>query len=551
MLVGDYLDQAGIIALQTISGYIGDPLLTELLTQMHEGMREGSLFILGEDLSKDTLNRVRLSAWSNLIGSPGEYKPVIFDGTRLFFHKYYEKETSLLESLKNLASLEDRPAPEDAFASLENLKLDKGQKDCVRMALLRPFFVMTGGPGTGKTSTMAEILALWLQSGMQADSIALTAPTGRAAQRMKETLENHVALQGRETEDIQIGTIHRLLEYSPRKHEFRYHGEEPLPFSLIIVDEVSMVDVALMQALLSAIDPQKTRLILIGDRDQLPSVEAGAVLASILSSQNSRIYSGSLCHLKTVFRSKANILRVANGINKGQTPDLNPVLIQKSKDYQTEEDVVCLIESKDEKILLSSFFSFWFAQYIPLCQKLNRTLDESEFLMNSLFRELEQSRVLCIQKEGKRGVHYINQYFSYLAGPEFDPDYNAGSWFHGQPVLILSNQISREIYNGDVGVILRDPDGEFRVWFRRGKQFQWFWLMDMPQMQPGFCMTVHKSQGSEFENILVVLPQSDHRLLSREILYTAFTRAKSRVFVAGDEELIQIASRRSQHRQVR
>ncbi len=549
-LTGDSLNQAGIRALQAISGY-SDPLLTSLLNRMHEALNEGSLFVPCEDVPEDVLLQVKSGKWPKLIGAPKEYKPVIFDGLRFFFHKYYDKETKLLESLKQLATLSDRLAPDSAFESLSALKLDKGQLACINLALRRPFCVITGGPGTGKTITMVEIVALWIESGMPAESIALTAPTGRAAQRMKEALENHLAFQGPAMENIQIATIHRLLEYSPRKHEFRYQAQEPLPYSLVIVDEVSMVDVALMQSLLSAIDPAQSRLILIGDRDQLPSVEAGAVLASILSTQNAKLYAGSLGHLDKVFRSKANILLVANQINSGDAPKLNLRLIQKSTDYETSEDEVFLVEAKEERTLFSAFFSFWFARYIPICHQLNRAGTEAEILMLSLFLELEQSRILCIQKEGKRGVHYINHLFCHLAGPEFDPEYCLGTWFHGQPILILSNQIKREIYNGDVGIILRGQDGEYRVWFRRGQKLQWFWLMDMPQMQPGFSMTVHKSQGSEFENILVVLPQSDHRLLSREILYTALTRAKSRVFVAGDGSLVATAAKRSQNRQVR
>jgi exodeoxyribonuclease V alpha subunit len=467
------------------------------------------------------------------------------------------------------------------------LAADPWQQAALRLALMRPFAVISGGPGTGKTSLMVNILRLLTDCGIEAGNIRLTAPTGRAAQRMREALQHFIPGVDVPTDgekrllEIEPTTLHRLLRFDPREQGFLFHAGHPLPARVVIVDEVSMIDVGMLDRLLQAVDPVHTRLILLGDKDQLPSVQAGAVFAEMVptlpAADISETHSSGgrplhrfhdhLVILQNSYRSGRRLLALGATINAGKMPEMTACTMAEALNLPVDS-YACIKptwasgqESRPESIL-AAWVDHHYATatdggstYLGLAAALSGrpgfelTADGPPAVLGDLFDRLNRARILTVARRGLLGSTFLNRrVVAYLAGrygQAIDP---ATGLFDGIPILITRNDYSRRLFNGDVGVALRDATGSLRVYVQRGIRVVSAPIQTLSSWEPAFATTVHKSQGSEFGDVLLVFPgDPDHRLLSREIFYTGVTRARERLLLlAHSREMAAALARRIQ-----
>ncbi len=519
------------------------------------------------DLCRESLRR------SGVVGHPGDYQPLILDGAdRLYLHRYWDYEQRLAKDLLSRAQPwsgavdRTRLAADISrlFPPLDRTEVD-WQKLAAATAVLRHLSVISGGPGTGKTTTVTKILALLrLQPGGQALRIALAAPTGKAASRMQEAIHQAKSTLALPTEIAtripeQATTLHRLLGVRQGQTGFRHHRDNLLPVDVLILDEASMIDVALMVKLLDAL-PQASRLILLGDKDQLASVEAGAVLGDIC---------GNCTGPPQEFAKQLQLLTgempVAEGGKKGAVCDSIVVL---RHSYRFGEDsgigrLAAAVKEGDMDQAVSLLGSKQGQAGVSLLSGENdaATYAAEKILalmrliaqgapVESLFTALNRFRLLCALKQGPAGSIELNQRIVTRlrkAGVPIE-----GEWFPGRPIMVTRNDYQLKFFNGDIGITLPDPRraGEMGVVFQKeGGELRWLAPTRLPPHETVFAMTVHKSQGSEFAEVLLLLPDRDTPLLSRELIYTAITRARKQFVLSSPVELFQTAVKRRLSRQ--
>lgn len=455
-------------------------------------------------------------------------------------------------------------------AQFNGFTLNKEQEKALAAAAGNRFTIITGGPGTGKTTTVCAILrALFTaHKDWTEKDIALAAPTGRAAQRMSEAVLDQcdgLVKNEKETEDIvkKIGnlkgsTIHRLLGgYAPK---WQHHEKNKLEQEVVIVDETSMVDIYLMHALIAALKDD-ARLILLGDADQLPSVDTGAVLGDLTT-----IGLGAFVQkLEVCERAKGEVSDVAKAINglplnDGKAAE-TMVNMLRQKQIQPGDLPCAEIEpgkSKFEWLCpkadikkedIQAFYSKWMSG--NELAKLAHDIDKSDPSLEGskskksedLFKELNRRRILTLVREGWYGVKEANAFLlkEAKAAAKVSGDYLS---MVGVPIMVTHNTPDRNLFNGDVGVTVRGPHGMV-VLFPRGAKTIACPVALLPEHELAYAMTVHKSQGSEFENVMVVLPDDEkHPLLNRQIVYTGITRAKKRAVIVGAEKALTAALER-------
>ncbi len=514
-----------------------------------------------------------LGAWeaalkgSALVGDGSAVTPLVLASGRLYLYRYWKAERQVAERIRTRAALAGS-APDPAslatlFARLfpprETASPDL-QAVAAGCALHAPLTLISGGPGTGKTTTVTKILGLALQAapGLR---IALAAPTGKAAARLTESVAEGVAgLSLDRLVDEQLTgpaqTIHRLLRHSPPQGSFRYNAQRPLPCDLLVVDEASMIDLLMMDALLAAV-PVDATLVLVGDKDQLASVEAGFVFGDICEAASgsagysrpfaefyaalsgmdlpvdpkTTILGDRLIELRTSYRfqGRPGIERIAAAIREGNAEATLEVLASSAFDHvqridhpEDAEAIVDLVEPE-----LTSFLA---------------APDPAEALAR-----LERFRVLCVTNRGRYGVDSLNRAFDRRI--ETLGRGVSGRWYHGRPVIISANDYVVELFNGDVGVCLADRHGQKSAWFRAaGGAPRSVALGRLPEHATAWALTVHKSQGSEFDRVVVVLPEQPSALLTRELIYTAATRARESVVFVGPAHLLSTAVNRRAER---
>lgn len=555
-----------------------------------------------------------------LIGrEPREHRPVIRHAigsrTYLYFQRFLSAELRLRELLT--ARLHAEPPPFDADrlgGALRQilteqplrrpdgrpLELDREQQWALGVALTRNLTIISGGPGTGKTSIVLTLLRCLVRQGCAPERIALAAPTGRAAQRLSDALRAGLdmlpatdagsldfSLRG-----LTASTLHQLLGYRPTRNLFTRHAENPIPADVVVIDEVSMVGVVLMAQLLQALAPG-TRLILLGDKDQLPSVDAGAVLANLVPDGCVTGLGTALCDrladlwpdvswprveavsslgdstvvLRTNHRSQPEIRAAAEAINQRDADlvDRLPALRFPSgpeveacwTELEAHGGCRLLEQVHASPAELRGFLQQWaehayfrsrvggaaLAELVRAAEESNGDPDDpdEQDRLRQLFALLDRFRLLTLVREGPWGCVEINRFFEQCLRPRLDPGSRPGP-FAGAPVLVVRNDVTRGLYNGDVGVALRRRDGELRVVFPRQGGFMALPADSLPAVEPAFALTVHKSQGSEYGHVLVVLPpEGGRRLLTRELLYTAVTRAKALAVLCGTKEVLRFA----------
>jgi exodeoxyribonuclease V alpha subunit len=539
--------------------------------------------LIGQPQVRESVLGPKLAVWleklkaSPAVGSPGQIRPLILDAkNRLYLYRYWDYENTLSKSIekrvhspvadldyKRLSNSLDR-----LFPATETQEIN-WQKIAAAVAGSKHFCVITGGPGTGKTFTVTKVLALLLeQVSGQNFQIYLTAPTGKAAARLKEAVEqakNHLNCDNSIKAAIpsEVFTIHRMLKPITGSPYFRHNRENPLMADVVVVDEASMVDLALMAKLLEAV-PENARLILIGDKDQLASVEAGSVLGDICDRDVMHGFSAPFVNRIKELTGQ----EVEHGV---QTADAQSglqdaiVVLQKSFRFavgsgigglsravnraDTEVAFQMLSDEGDKSItwqplkadegLVATLSQQIVSGYQSYLQADNPT---------ETLHRLQRFKILCALNIGPLGVRAINKLAEQVLSRQnlIQPDPMAENpWYAGRPVLITRNNYPLGLFNGDIGVTLPDAetgDNQLAVFFPgdtgKVRRFQPYQL---PQHETVYAMTVHKSQGSEFDEVLFILPDRDFPILTRELIYTALTRAREKITIWGTRAIIRNA----------
>ena len=486
---------------------------------------------------------------SPLVGGDGDFTPLTLEHGRLYLARYQAYERQLAEQLLQRAA--DLPEVDEAQLSESLTRLfafNQQQPDWQRLAaaqaVRRKLAVISGGPGTGKTTTVVRLLAALLEQpgcehpGGAPLAIGLAAPTGKAAARMAEAIRNAKA-QLPVSEAIKAAlpdearTLHRLLGSRGDSPQVRHHAANPLALDVLVVDEASMVDLALMAKLLDALPPT-ARLILLGDKDQLCAVEAGAVFAELcegrgfdaqaaielqrLTGQQVPVSQPSsqlgdavvlLTHSHR-FAGDSGIGELARRINSGDVSGTLNLLKEDRSDlaWNAAPTPTDLLERLDQG----------YAPYISAAKSADPA---------AAFAAFNTFRALCAQREGAWGVAGINEALE--ARIKRRSQVSARErWYVGRPIMVRQNDYALGLFNGDIGICLHTEYG-LRVFFEGEDGYRPFAPARLPSHDSAFAMTVHKSQGSEFAEVLLVLPEQPSPLLTRSLFYTGITRAKHKV----------------------
>ena len=458
-------------------------------------------------------------------------RPLRLVGDLLYLERYWQEESLVAEQLRTRRSSRPDPVNADLLAAADAQLLSERVDADQRLAALAPaqayVSVVAGGPGTGKTHTLARLLAVLLRVLPAPVSIALAAPTGKAAMRMREALTTETldlpADLAVDLGRLEATTIHRLLGWVPGGgHRFAHNRSNPLPHDVVVIDETSMVNVTLMARLLEALRPQ-ARLVLVGDPDQLAPVEAGAVLADIVAAP-APADGGALpvVRLRSNHRSRAAIAELAEAVRAGDA-----------------DHVLALIDAGLDGVTLAASAAQTDLREQATGTGLAMITAARAGAVGEALAALDQHRLLCAHRNGPFGVAaWSRQVEDWLlaAGAGFDP---FDPWYAGRPVLVTQNNPELNVFNGDTGVVVNTADG-LRVCFGRGgtshHDVSPFLLDNVATIH---AMTVHKGQGSQFDQVSVILPTPDSPLLTRQLLYTAITRAKSKVTLIGSAEALR------------
>ncbi|WP_372377244.1 exodeoxyribonuclease V subunit alpha [Vibrio natriegens] len=631
---------AGVVSSELGKGHICLPLFdaqgqpTEFASKL--GLFGEAALTLNTQLQG--INWPQLLENSSLVGAQGEALPLMFDGERLYLHRYWHYEVTLAEKLNQLGEAVSLQLQEftrlsellnhlfarqyhflfnaiakateagnnnqvlrqqlvcdhldvvasdaldwtaiDALLSQANKVQDlqplddlvplsacvNWQKVAAAVALTRRFAVISGGPGTGKTTTVTKLLAALIEQAAQEKNltIKLVAPTGKAAARLTESIgkavqELPVSPELKAKIPTESSTLHRLLGAIPNSAEFRHNKQNPLHLDILVIDEASMVDLPMMYKVVDAL-PKHARLILLGDKDQLASVEAGAVLGDICSfhalgygkdqasaiakltgfdtlahsSNSSSSIADSLCMLQKSYRfdARSGIGQLAKAVNLGSAASVDSVW---ARDFSDIEHFA--LSSQNYNQMMQTLVQEY-GRYLKRIgqQEQDSNTGEPETLTRKAKAVLDtfnQCRLLCAIREGDFGVAGLNQRIEKALAARKLIKVQDEVWYHGRPVMVTRNDHGLGLYNGDIGICMRDDSEEEQ----RLKVF--FELPDgsvksvlpsrVPEHETAYAMTIHKSQGSEFDYTLMILPPDFSPILTRELIYTGITRAKKRL----------------------
>ncbi|MBO7127982.1 exodeoxyribonuclease V subunit alpha [bacterium] len=520
---------------------------------LSEWVSSGSICLTEEEIetfvetNKETLSETAFPDWEEincvLLKSScctqdpeNDPRPLVLSGDKIYFYKYWLYENSLASKVLNLSK--DKGKYAENAGEIKNVfdklfdedakkygKKNFEQQIAAETVIKNRFSVITGGPGTGKTTTVAKIIT-GILSVCPEEKIILAAPTGKAAARMTEALrgETEKNINGLVKDEIiekinslEGQTLHRILGIMFNKPE--KNRENPISADLIIVDETSMVDIAMFSALLDAVS-DKTSLILLGDKDQLASVDAGNVLADICASRE-LLPEGTVSELKTSHRFEEHpaIGRLANAVN-GQKSVTEIINICKEECDLNYREI-----KKDRKNKEMESIAEYAAKKYEFLS--NYSLSPEEIL-----KKLNDLEILCPSKEDFFGVDNINIRIAEALGKQ------AGTVYNGRPIMITRNDYDNtSLVNGDCGVIL-ERNRETKAYFLQGDAINSFDISKLPAFETVYTMTIHKSQGSEYKSVLIVLPEREMPILTKELLYTAITRAKEKVEITAKESVL-------------
>ncbi|WLI76216.1 exodeoxyribonuclease V subunit alpha [Kosakonia sp. H02] len=501
---------------------------------------------------------------SSAVGDGSSATPLILHGSRLYLNRMWWNERRVAEFFAQQSELsgadEARLAHtlETLFPPAADAQVD-WQKVAAAVALTRRISVISGGPGTGKTTTVAKLLAALVQT-VEGNKcrICLAAPTGKAAARLTESLGNALRQlplneQQKAMLPEEASTLHRLLGAQPGSQRLRHHAGNPLHLDVLVVDEASMIDLPMMSRLIDALPP-RARVIFLGDRDQLASVEAGAVLGDICAwvnagysaeraAQLSRLTGAtvpggdgdkatalrdSLCLLQKSYRfgSESGIGQLAAAVNRGDKHAMRAVFSQGFMDIERKP----LNSAEEYQVMIDDALA-GYAHYLSLVR--------SHAAPEAVIAAFGEYQLLCALREGPFGVSGLNERLELALVRQHKIARQPFSrWYHGRPVMISRNDSALGLFNGDIGIALDQGQG-IRVWFPlpdgKIKSVQ---PSRLPEHDTAWAMTVHKSQGSEFDHAALILPGQMVPVVTRELVYTAITRARKRLSLYADERVL-------------
>ena len=495
------------------------------------------------------------------VGAPGDFTPMVLDGYRLYLHRYWAYEQTVADYLLGRCGQQTSSAPgadtPDISAQTWFPEGGKDQQKALEMAVRRRFCVISGGPGTGKTYTLAKIMMLLgALAGDRPLRIKLAAPTGKAAARLQDTIDANLRKMA-DGNDVPASmaaekaqTLHRLLAIDPQTGRSRFTERTPLPADVVIVDEASMIDLSLMARLIRAL-PAHARLILSGDKDQLASVEAGSVLGDICHGvhtgpgrkrKKGAVLNDHIVVLRRNFRfeRRSGIHDLCRSINHGDSDATAGLLADSDLEGIGFHPVAGPKELADWLVReIRQTVAPWFAVTDP-----HRMLDN-----------LNGFKILTVVRHGPFGVGQMNRLVEQMlnrmglipSGRIPGTRANAG-WYPGRPVMVTRNDYPHAVFNGDIGVAVATGEKggrELKVAFSdTGSGLRFLAPHQLPAHETAYATTVHKSQGSEFDRVILVLPDQDMPLLTREMVYTAVTRARGSVVIAGMADLLAAAVQR-------
>ena len=503
----------------------------------------------------------------------GPAVPLVWRHGRLYLRRFWNCEQRVARSLVRRASTAREWGP--AQAALKDEWLSRlfpprdGDADWQRRAcevgLEGKVVLITGGPGTGKTYTAARLYVLLQLLHGTVDGaalrVALAAPTGKAAGRLHQSIVKALGeLREQFGEALPAAvrpdhlppaqTLHRLLGARPDTRAFKHDAGHPVPCDVLFVDEASMVDLEMMDAVLAAL-PANALLVLLGDPDQLESVEAGAVLADLCAAPPASPLRSRVVALQRSRRFSEPIGALASAINGGDSAAVSAAFADSAATQclapATPAQVVAQVVPTAAPqalpapgVLTAENGSGYFA-FARLLQARPAAAADFKPWARELLRQFDTCRVLCAVREGPWGVVGLNEAIEQaLARQGFI--HPAGEWYEGRPVMVTRNDSSVGVANGDVGLVLRAPEGGWRAWFAEGDSVRSVGTSRLADVQSAYALTIHKSQGSEFAQVVVALGPEPSAHLTRELLYTAVTRASRRVtLVAGTPAVVEAA----------
>ena len=522
-----------------------------------------------DGFSTDEVAELRAHAW---VGDGSRFTPFVLDGTTNFYAwRNWRHETRVAHALLGRARARALPLRStELAAALDELfaggdpHATRWQRAAVAAVPGSRVFVLTGGPGTGKTTTVLRMLLMLLRHAQVCDlpiaaRVVLAAPTGKAAQRLDEAiavgkqrlrdqLGPHTSfralLDG--VPDSHARTLHRLLGFRPHDNSFEFGAHKPLAADIVVVDEASMIDIGMMRRLLDALRPD-TMLILLGDPGQLHAIEAGSVLSDIAGSAAENAMSTPVAELLTgvlgaeltssaaplagqvvtlthVWRAGSQLQSALDALRRGDAGWLD-----------ASNAAVCLRSCADPPALRAQLEA-WIDAH-PVYVDLMRP----DMQPPAALARLREAQILCALRDGTFGVAGINARVGEMLAQRGGDD-TSGDWYHGRPVIITRNDYTRELYNGDIGIALR-VDNDLRVWFTGAAGLRSFSPRTLPAHDTAWAITIHRSQGSEYRDVAVVLPtEAESRVLSRELLYTAVSRATESAQIWTSPEAVRAAA---------
>lgn len=562
---------------EQFANFFREATLQPFVYLLSKRLAEGNICVSLADFSPEQVEALKRNPFVST--DIADVQPFVLFNNRLYFHRYFHYEGKVVQQIEQLIDQEKKEV-----AARKELLLS--QKEFVESKLSRPlqpaaapdwqqaavvsaainnFTIITGGPGTGKTTTVAKILAILfkLNPGLK---VALAAPTGKAAARMVDSLKSAALSLSDELasalQSLKPNTLHRLLGSIPHSPNFLHNKENPLPYDLLIVDESSMIGVALFAKLLDAISPD-TRLILLGDKDQLASVEAGSLFGDLCLSQpvlnvfekdrfelinalhgslpaEAQVEPGGATH--PLFQHIVELKFSYRFEDTGGIGLLSKAVIQ--NDFEKVQSFLH-DDTKDDQVVIDQHYSA--SLFERLAMEYKKYIEEPD--PKIALQKMNAFKILCAIREGEFGVQQLNRRVERLLNDSGILKIE-GEFYENRPIIVTKNNYALNLFNGDMGLIRPDEQGVMKAWFEdaEGK---------LRGITPGliggietvFAMTIHKSQGSEFDQVLLVLPTFEQLpILTRELIYTGITRAKNKVFIQGTEEVLKLASERKVQR---
>jgi len=528
--------------MQSLNGEKSETL-KHCVLEISQHTREGQIAIACTSEQQTELRK------AEVVGDAGDYQPLILDKGYLYLRRYWQYQQQLADQINARIETNENHGDEalstqrlDAYFPVENDEKD-WQRVAAERALSSRFLIISGGPGTGKTTTITRLLCLLIEQKLaseQADAplkILLAAPTGKASIRMLDAI-NEAQSDLKASEDVleqmpkKASTIHKLLGFIPENVNFKHNRNQLLNADVVLIDEASMVDIALMTKLVEAV-PADAKLILIGDKDQLSSVETGSVFADMCEGLKNSV---NLVMLQKNWRfaKDSGIGQLAISSNSGDSKAVLEILLDDSKaDCQILSPSIL-----NERQIPSHLTAPW--------ENYFQVLNDEQSSVEEIFKAFNQYRILCTLRRGLNGSTLMSNRIEvsltqqgFIKSRNSAQNQQAQNWYHGRPVMITQNSYSKGLFNGDTGITLI-RNGEVKVYFQESEEGVYKSLapVRLPAHETTWAMTIHKSQGSEFDEVTLILPHEVMPLLTRQLIYTGVTRAKKKVSIVAGKDVL-------------